>query len=318
MSSCTITPEQVKQFQEEGYFILERVIPEAQLDALRRECGKFIHEFDEFYANNKDKQTTNHTTANVSKKELEEACKKVAFYKLPFNLDDVRLIRPETTERELQELDSITPLPRNLYELNNSIGISHPGKRYFISFKALSSSVLHDFVFGKIMQEICSNTIGKDACLFLEQFVVKGPEVGMKFGWHQDSGYVPFEHKPYVTCWVALDDMSESNGTIYVTPFSKDPDSKRGVLPHHKEAGTNDMMCYSTDTPLTKGTPMIVPAGSIVVFSSLAPHSSGANQTTNMRRAYIVQYSAEPINARGDGELRNLSGPRHFADPVFA
>ena len=34
-----ITDEQKQQFQEEGYFILENVIPESLLELLRGECG---------------------------------------------------------------------------------------------------------------------------------------------------------------------------------------------------------------------------------------------------------------------------------------
>lgn len=313
--STVITPDHIRQFKEEGFFILEKVISPEDLASLRSECGKFIKEFDDEYAAHMAKQSEglNKNVPTIDK-ELDDACKHIASIKLPFTLENVQVIRPKTSASELLSLPSIRALPKGLYELNNSIGISHPGKRYFISFKFLESEAMRHFIFGNVMQQICENTIGKDARLFLEQFVVKGPEVGMKFGWHQDSGYVPFKHNPYVTCWCALDDMSEENGTIYVTSFSKDPESKKGVLPHHKEPGTNDMMCYNSNTPLTQGIPMNVPAGSIVVFSSLIPHSSGANKTDRMRRAYIVQYSDGAVNAQG---IEGVTGPRHFDDPVF-
>ena len=45
-------------------------------------------------------------------------------------------------------------------------------------------------------------------------------------------------------------------------------------------------------------------AGSIVVFSSLTPHSTGPNLTDDARKAYIVQYApdgAEVIRPRPDG-----------------
>ena len=41
-----ITDEQKQQFQEEGYFILENVIPEPLLELLRGECGTFIRQMD--------------------------------------------------------------------------------------------------------------------------------------------------------------------------------------------------------------------------------------------------------------------------------
>ena len=38
---------QKQQYQEEGYFILENVIPDPLLELLRGECGTFINQMDE-------------------------------------------------------------------------------------------------------------------------------------------------------------------------------------------------------------------------------------------------------------------------------
>ncbi len=38
---------QKQQYQEEGYFILERVIPDPLLELLHGECGTFINQMDE-------------------------------------------------------------------------------------------------------------------------------------------------------------------------------------------------------------------------------------------------------------------------------
>mgnify|MGYP001798179839 CR=1 FL=1 len=82
-----------------------------------------------------------------------------------------------------------------------------------------------DFLFSDLMANICRATIGDPAWLFWEQYVVKSADVGMKFAWHQDSGYLknmlPGYTKPYLTCWCALDDVDEHNGTITVLPFSR-------------------------------------------------------------------------------------------------
>ena len=37
-----ITREQLEQFRKDGYFILERVIPEDALEGLRKECHDYI------------------------------------------------------------------------------------------------------------------------------------------------------------------------------------------------------------------------------------------------------------------------------------
>lgn len=169
-------------------------------------------------------------------------------------------------------------------------GINHRDKRYFIANRHAKSEKLRRFLFGERMADICRATIGPDAYLFVEQYVVKCAEVGMKFAWHQDSGYVGHDHTPYLSAWCALDDMSEANGTIYVLPYSRAGGKNR--VEHRKENGSNDMVGYFGDDP---GIPVIVPAGSIVCFSSTLFHRSGANTTRKPRRSYLCQYSPNVI-----------------------
>jgi ectoine hydroxylase-related dioxygenase (phytanoyl-CoA dioxygenase family) len=228
-----ITDAMKKQFQEEGYFILERALGDHYLELLRGECQIFI---DKIHA-----------------------------------------------EMDRQKTDVLF--------------INHRGKRYFIANRWHESDRLHEFLFSDLMAEICKATLGPDAYLFVEQYVLKAAEVGMKFAWHQDSGYLGPQtpHKPYLSCWCALDDMSVENGTIDILPFSRY--DSRETQQHVQEKGTNDMVGYFGDDP---GIPVIVPAGSIVVFSSRMFHRSGANKTKNMRRVYLAQYSCEPIY-RNDG-----------------
>ena len=112
----------------------------------------------------------------------------------------------------------------------------------------------------------------------------------MKFGWHQDSGYVGHPHRPYLTTWCALDDVSEENGTVYVLPYSRA--GTREVCKHTREEGSNDLIGYHGDDP---GVPIVAPAGSIAVFSSCTFHRSGANHSDRVRRVYLPQYSADII-----------------------
>jgi ectoine hydroxylase-related dioxygenase (phytanoyl-CoA dioxygenase family) len=176
-------------------------------------------------------------------------------------------------------------------------GLNHRGKRYFINNRYRLSSRLWRFIFGELMAAVVRAALGPDASLFHEQWVVKGAEQGMKFSWHQDSGYVKHNnpattHKPYLTCWCTLDDVSEENGTVYLLPHSRAGTRDR-ILDHYKEEGSNDLIGYGGDDP---GDPVIVPAGSIVAFDSYTLHRSGPNKTDRMRRVYLPQYSREPVH----------------------
>jgi ectoine hydroxylase-related dioxygenase (phytanoyl-CoA dioxygenase family) len=199
----------------------------------------------------------------------------------------------EEREREMQRLGVHT------------IDLDHRGSRYFLHAYGKSPAVEH-FLRSELMVDVARAALGDTVYLFNEQFVVKAAETGMTFSWHQDSGFIEYPHRPYLTCWIALDDMSEANGTVYLLTYERA--GTRDVVPHVRDEASNDLVGYFGDDP---GDPVIVPAGSIVCFSTTLFHRSGANTTERMRRVYVAQYSAEPIlNADG-------SGPRMLAEPLL-
>ncbi|MCC6581788.1 MAG: phytanoyl-CoA dioxygenase family protein [Phycisphaeraceae bacterium] len=227
-----VSEEQKALFREEGYFILERVIPDDMLQMLREECSYFLGYYDCLM----DQQS-----ASVH-------------------------------------------------------GLNHRGSRYFIGNRYRQSHRMWRFLFSSLMAQVTQAALGQDVYLFNEQWVVKGPEKGMSFAWHQDSGYIGVRdteslRSPYLTCWCTLDDVSEDNGTVYLLPHSRGG-TKNTVHPHKQEAVTNDFVGYTGSDP---GMPIIAPAGSIVAFSSFNLHRSGSNLSPNMRRIYLAQYSRLPM-----------------------
>jgi hypothetical protein len=50
------------------------------------------------------------------------------------------------------------------------------------------------FLFSELMAQIARAALGDTVYLFNEQYVVKAAERGMRFGWHQDSGFVGYPH----------------------------------------------------------------------------------------------------------------------------
>jgi hypothetical protein len=227
-----------------------------------------------------------------------------------FRQDGYFLLREVIPEEHLRILrDSCDRLIELMHEEMDRLGtdhihISHRGKRYHIAKRYQEAPGLDQYVFSPLMAEICRATIGETAYLFYDQYVVKAAEQGISFSWHQDSGYLGFPHTPYVTCWAAVDDMTLENGTTFVLPFSKV--GIRTLVEHVRDPVTGDKVGYFGDEA---GVPAVVPAGSVVVFSSLSFHRSGANTTDRMRRAYVTQYSPEPIRRPDDGRIMHLAVP---------
>jgi ectoine hydroxylase-related dioxygenase (phytanoyl-CoA dioxygenase family) len=187
----------------------------------------------------------------------------------------------------------------------DKLDLDHRGSRYFVHAFGKSPAV-ERFLSSNLMVQIAQTALGDTVYLFNEQYVVKAAEQGMKFGWHQDSGFIDYAHRPYLTCWIALDEMTEANGTVYLLPYSRA--DTRDVVKHVRDHESNDLVGYFGDDP---GDPVIVPAGSIACFSTTLFHRSGPNTTERIRRVYVAQYSAEPILSE-DG-----SQPRMLAEPLL-
>jgi ectoine hydroxylase-related dioxygenase (phytanoyl-CoA dioxygenase family) len=187
----------------------------------------------------------------------------------------------------------------------DQIDLDRRGSRYFVHAYGQSPAV-ERFLCSDLMVQVAQAALGDTVYLFNEQYVVKAAEKGMRFSWHQDSGFIAHPHRPYLTCWIALDDMTEANGTVYLLPYSRA--GTRDVVKHARDEESNDLVGYFGDDP---GDPVIVAAGSIACFSTTLFHRSGPNTTGRVRRVYVAQYSAEPI-LNEDG-----SQPLRLAEPLL-
>src|SRR4029453_4470904 len=103
------------------------------------------------------------------------------------------------------------------------------------------------------------------------------------------------------TCWIALDDMTEANGTVYLLPYSRA--ATRDVVKHTPHQASNDL------TVSFGGDPVIAPAGSLACFSTTLFHRSGPNTTDGVRRVYVAQYSAQPIFSEDGSQPLRLAHP---------
>ncbi len=162
------------------------------------------------------------------------------------------------------------------------------------------SGLLRRFVAGSPLVDICADLIGPHVRLYWDQAVYKKPDTAAWFPWHQDNGYAFLEPQQYLTCWIALTDVTEENGCPWVVPGLH----KMGTLRHR--ASDTGLVCFDDpDDPV----PAPVEAGGMVVFSSLTPHCTGPNWTSEVRKAYIVQYApcgAAVMDRDTTGELRRI------------
>lgn len=129
--------------------------------------------------------------------------------------------------------------------------------------------------------------IGENVVFWYTQFVTKMPDGGngkATFPWHQDNGYASVLPCTNVTVWIALDDVDERNGCVWVMPRSH----QQGILPHKTTSPDSWQLTVAVEG---NGTPAILKAGEAVAFHGNTLHRSLSNATGQVRRGFFIQYA---------------------------
>ena len=198
-----------------------------------------------------------------------------------------------------KEIDKESIRVKQSYNNKHYGDISKAGRK-FIKNQSSYYPAIQKYLKSKPIKEVVTKLLDGDAFIFNEQFVMKEPNTQSSFNWHQDSGYINFDHKPYLTTWLALDDTHSLNGPLSVIPTNIGTTAE--VLTHQWSDKSKDLFIEVDEA---KAKTLHVTAGALVVFSSLTPHASGANQSSKTRTAYLAQYSSEPIIDPNTGLNRN-------------
>ena len=168
--------------------------------------------------------------------------------------------------------------------------------RPFIGQAHTRSDVLKRFIKSPIYLDACAKLIGPNADLYYNQAVIKPPEKGRSFAWHQDSGYVVTDPLAYITCWTAISRTFVDNGCIWIIPGSH----KWGLLPHPRNEATHELVAQFEDE--SEAIPVEMQAGQVAIFSSLMLHKSGTNISREIRRGYVPQYHVPNVIGKHTGK----------------
>ncbi|KAK9817804.1 hypothetical protein WJX72_002453 [[Myrmecia] bisecta] len=168
------------------------------------------------------------------------------------------------------------------------------------------TAVARDLLLGSRMQGLVYCLLGCPGYLFNDQYIVKPAMSQLSaFHWHRDSDWCngeDIEHHPYISVWIALDDMHPGNGSLHIKPLQQTQHAAPpGAVENGGSANTAD--CAKQAVAVT------VAAGTLVVMCDRVVHCSGPNNSLHTRRAWMPQFSAGPICQRSDGSLVSLAVP---------
>lgn len=178
----------------------------------------------------------------------------------------------------------------------------------------LENSVIDQVINSPHTLSIASYLIGGKAIRYSPFTAVKAGGGGGAFHMHQDNNYTT--HEPAlgsINIWVALVDMSPSNGCLYIKPGSHHDGTLTSV------AGPDDDGHKMVKDESGPAFPIRMRAGDAVAFSRLTVHGSGPNTTCDPRVAYALQYHRKDVrylDHETDSWPLLTEKPRFFSAPV--
>jgi hypothetical protein len=146
-------------------------------------------------------------------------------------------------------------------------------------------------------REIAREVLGVPVGYMFDHAIYKPPHNNASTAWHQDEAYsaraIPLRS---VHFWIPLQEATVDNGCMWFIPGS----NHGGVLPHHvavhRTAGPNQAPAGTTITTNevdpTKAVACPLSIGSATMHHPLTLHYTGANQTDDYRRVWILHFGA--------------------------
>lgn len=140
-----------------------------------------------------------------------------------------------------------------------------------------------------IIRDTLPQLLGDEAVGIQSMYFYKSPGSPGQAA-HQDYYYIDNNPNTLTAAWIAMEDVDEENGCLWVIPGSH----KEGLLPHGRVKDVGEHEAWTDETEgadLSKQIPVVMKSGDIVFFHNLLIHSSGKNRTDNRwRRSYVCHY----------------------------
>ncbi|HEX3813487.1 MAG TPA: phytanoyl-CoA dioxygenase family protein [Mycobacteriales bacterium] len=177
-------------------------------------------------------------------------------------------------------------------------GVARRDKAWQLMNVAKADQVIAEVTRRPDILELVGELLQTGEVSFLQDQVLMKPAFhGSEVSWHQDSAYwtqvEPRVDPPaIVTCWVAIDNVTEDNGCVKMVPGSH----KNGVLPH--AVGGNNLL-HVEGVDLESAVPVVLPPGGVSFHHSCTVHGSAPNRTADRRRGVALTYVRDDARPSG-------------------
>ena len=267
-----ITPQQLEEYETQGFLVLAGFCEDVETNALRTRAEELVREFD---PSDLPSIFSTHEQSRVTDEYFLTSGDKIRFF------FEENAFNPDRTLKQAKE-KSINKIGHALHDLDPV-------------FDRFSRS-------DKIKQ--LSADLGIENPLLLQSmYIFKQPNIGGEVTCHQDSTFLYTEPNDIVGLWFALEDATLENGCLWAIPGGH----KSGLKSRWVRIGQVGMEFQTFDAepwPEEELVPLEVKKGSLILLHGLLPHRSLENKSSKSRHAYTLHLIGGGANYSADNWLQ--------------
>jgi len=267
-----ISEQQLKNYGEQGFLVIENFADEAQCDELRARAEELVQEFDPaevvsiFSTHEQNRLTDEYFLTSGDKIRF-------FFEENAFNADG-------TLKYEKEK--SINKIGHALHDLD---------------------PVFERFSRSQKVKELAAAIGLEDSLLLQSMYIFKQPNIGGEVTCHQDSTFLYTEPIDIVGLWFALEDATVENGCLWAIPGGH----RNGLKSRWVRASEGRMKFEIFDAePWDEEqlVPVEVAKGSLILLHGLLPHRSFENRSARSRHAYTLHLIGAGVEYPEDNWLQ--------------
>jgi phytanoyl-CoA hydroxylase len=250
-----ISKQQVQQFRDAGFLVLEGFADASECDQLRARAETLVQEFD---------------PAEVVSIFSTREQNRIADEYFMTSGDKIRFFFEE---------NAFSPDGTLKYEKERSINkIGHALHDLDPLFDRFSRS--------DRVRELAKAIGLENALLVQSMYIFKQPNIGGEVTCHQDSTFIYTEPIDIAGLWFALEDATIENGCLWAIPGGHRNGLKSRWVRTH--GGMQFEPYDTTPWPENELVPLDVSKGSLILLHGLLPHRSFENRSPRSRHAYTL------------------------------
>lgn len=251
-----ISTQQISEYQDAGFLVLDRFADEADCDLLRARAEQLVQEFDPaevvsiFSTHEQNRLTDEYFLTSGDK--------------IRFFFEENAFHSDGTLKFEKEK--SINKIGHALHDLDPVFNRFSRSPK----LRSLAAAIGH-----------------ANSYLLQSMYIFKQPNIGGEVTCHQDSTFLYTEPIDIAGLWFALEDATIENGCLWALPGGH----QHGLKSRWRRS-QNDRMEFDVfdhePWPTDALVPLEVPKGTLILLHGLLPHCSFENRSRRSRHAYTL------------------------------